>query len=1272
MSTSGAGVSSGAWASPRFIPGPAGSDATTLGQLNAVGRFGGVWLDPRLRRVGYGAAGTLMPTSAAEAKAARSTPQHRFRMRYAVMTEDLSGNLLMFPEAEPAQTAGQSPDYRAVWRPGVNNNRLKDQSTGSAIANSADLAEPLPGTPATFLAAQKSPTATNNVALDWARWAADAPRGERLMRWSPAFFDVLHVAGMDPTRLAMSLRHEHVYQLRGAVINQARINDDLVINNNDPVTFPWMFRCTPDPDNTTWSNTPASISSFGSPSSGYGRSTLAATSGSSGVTSWQTILPQGGRVIDSSVSRGFGLIVQSYAINNHSGYGNTRLAAMEHNLVGILPSWSAIMAAAMGGGPDNSYYGHVSTAREAEFTTNSNHLTLNMVTPFGRGLDNKAAGTASSKTYRWHDAGTGGSDAAIAVNAITALPAVIGGLIYSTLPPPVIAQQATIEQFLPCTGLDASWGTPAYGSPVTARQFFLDNQPALSQAKPYDTYTYTKAEYNGATLPSSDPVSDFAYGAITNLPHFLFSAGGGISGTDNFFATPNKKWPTDSRYQPQYWLVQKGNLLYQSGEPLVDSSSSWSLRDLWTSETQPGNLSEFLPPIGRGFIESRSPPRTGATTVMLFSGASLRPNYYIGDMLIRDDTFMVRRPGTNYPGMGCVTLDPYVFDSLASTTTSAAIADDLGQFMRTDQFCRSFPGNQIPQIANPTILTTTIGSANRLVSTDPTALDGRALTCMPRDPYQFAPLWADDGNTTTRVVKKLTLGQFLNATNPAVLNMSGRFTRKKASSYSFTRDDNTSATGIGGGAAVTISCTAAAFEPPRAGIWTAEIKPWGRNRLNAAGAVPMSVAYSRLNDNKPIYPPEELYPYDQILYKFAANNMNYVEPKSGPLQCGFAMTQAIAIFRTWFMLESSQFFNPLVCNASNPPSKRDRNWLTSCGFRGNTPTADGSAAKLAPRNGGNNYTLEDLDAIFLRQFGIKMDDLSVSATSVEPFGIGIDVARGYMCIFSPLPPAFKIPENGVVNSVTAHQNLADLSYKAVGMTPPSSATPTRIEDPTKYPWAYSTSATEPRRLPVAYLSLGQVKIAILERFINDFRMSLLGASPDYDGSTNKLDGVTRPKFYPLDLDQDGRVLCSAYSKKASWYLGTGSGPLLFDSTLDPSATKGYIDSRMTFYSLDRWEPVDASSTAKQGRGPTRAPGSTYPNFFSVAGVMLLRKSHFFRVWTRGELWDDLVQKPVAQVDMDSAVCVDPNGNGTQADDLTVLYQKQWVSRYNAQLSAPNN
>ena len=1257
MNPSGAGVSSGAWASPRFIPGPAGSDDTTLGQLDTVGRFGGVWLDPRLRRVGYGALGSLMPTSAAEAKNARKTPQHRFRMRYAVMTEDLSGNLLMFPEAEPALTASQSPDYRAVWRPGVNNKRLKDQSTNVAIADSANLAEPI------LLASQKSPTATNNVALDWARWAGDAPRGERLMRWSPAFFDVLHMAGMDPTRLAMSLRHEHVYQLRGSVINQARINDDVVNNNNDPVTFPWMFRCTYDPDNTTWINTPALNASFASASIGYGRASLAATSGSSigtGVTSWQTILPQGGRVIDSSTSKYFGLLSRSYAVDTHRGNSNTRLPVMEHNLVGIVPSWSAVMAAAMGGGPDFAYYpvAH-KLKRENEFFSESNHLTLNMVTPFGRGVDNKVAGTAASKTYRWHDAGPGGSDATIAVNAITALPAVIGGLIYSTLPPPVIAQQATIEQFLPCTGLATDLGTPQYGAPVTARQFFYDNGTAKAQASPYHAYPYSLAEYNGTVAITG--LGDYTKGDaanIFNLKHLLFSAGGGLRGLDDFFTYPDRKWPTDPGYRPHYWLAQKGNLLFQSGEPLASTKLTWSLRDLWTSESQPSHLIEFLPPTGRGFRESISPPVIGPTTSMLFSGASLRPNYHIGDMKIRDDTFTVRSPGTNYPGMGCVTLDSGGASLLASPTTSAVIADDLGQYMRADQFCRVFTSNKVYPPGNRAGTTTNDGGASLMASTDSLALSATAPTCMPRDPYQLAPMWPDEGNTTLRTVNTVTLREIKDATNSAVADMRGRFTRKKSSTCTYTQKDNTSNVVID-----SFYVSSAACEPPRAGIW-GEIKPWGRGRLSPGGGpTPMSAPYSLAGSGGPLNPPVELYQYDQIAYKCAVNNMNYVEPNSGPLQCGYAMTQAITIFRTWFMLESSRFFNPIPCSASNPPNKRDRNWFTVCGFRGNTPTADGDKAKPIPRN-NVNYTLEDLDAVFLRQLGINMDDLTMSAANVEPFGIGIDTTTtGFMCIFSPLPPAFKIPVNGVVFSATARQNLADLSFKV------SSATPTRIEDPTKYPWAYSTSATEPRRLPVAYLSLGQVKLAILERVINDFRMSLLGASPDYDGSTDKLDGVTRPAFYPLDLDQDGRALCSAYEKRTSWYLGTGSGKLLFDSSLDPSVTESDINIKMTFYSLDRWEPV--VGLPKFGRGPTRG-SSAMPNFFSVAGVMLLRKSHFFRVWTRGELWDDLVQKPVAQVDMDSAVCVDPNGNGNHADDLTVLYQKQWVSRYNAQLSSPNN
>jgi hypothetical protein len=134
---------------------------------------------------------------------------------------------------------------------------------------------------------------------------------------------------------------------------------------------------------------------------------------------------------------------------------------------------------------------------------------------------------------------------------------------------------------------------------------------------------------------------------------------------------------------------------------------------------------------------------------------------------------------------------------------------------------------------------------------------------------------------------------------------------------------------------------------------------------------------------------------------------------------------------------------------------------------------------------------------------------------------------------------------------------------------------------------------------------------VMERMLNDFRLSFFGCSPAYSAT-----------FRPLDFIGDGHVQCSCYD-------------------INPNATANEVK-----YMTARWQPADAT-----GQGPAPAPlgastTSLNPDFgsnpwFCVSGCFFIGKSHYYRVLTRGEVFDNLLGKPVASQTLESVLAVDP-------------------------------
>ena len=84
-----------------------------------------------------------------------------------------------------------------------------------------------------------------------------------------------------------------------------------------------------------------------------------------------------------------------------------------------------------------------------------------------------------------------------------------------------------------------------------------------------------------------------------------------------------------------------------------------------------------------------------------------------------------------------------------------------------------------------------------------------------------------------------------------------------------------------------------------------------------------------------------------------------------------------------------------------------------------------------------------------------------------------------------------------------------------------------------------------------------------------------------------------------------------------------------------------------------------------GAGAGPAPD----NYFSISGNFFIGKSRHYRVITRGELWDNLVQRPVSGLTLDTVVAVDPQAVGpTGLNATSILYQRYHWNKYRATMS----
>lgn len=157
--------------------------------------------------------------------------------------------------------------------------------------------------------------------------------------------------------------------------------------------------------------------------------------------------------------------------------------------------------------------------------------------------------------------------------------------------------------------------------------------------------------------------------------------------------------------------------------------------------------------------------------------------------------------------------------------------------------------------------------------------------------------------------------------------------------------------------------------------------------------------------------------------------------------------------------------------------------------------------------------------------------------------------------------------------------------------------------------AYTPGAivgTQPTRI-------ARARARMMERVLNDWRLSFLGASRPY-----------ADRFRPKDFDGDGRVFCSGY--------------------LTPSAADA--DTGLTC-----WKSADANGDGP-GNGvdpsdPAQGDASQRLTVFSVTGCLTVTRSRQFKIHVRGELYDNFVDRAVSEQYLESALLIDPDGDVTR-------------------------
>lgn len=322
-------------------------------------------------------------------------------------------------------------------------------------------------------------------------------------------------------------------------------------------------------------------------------------------------------------------------------------------------------------------------------------------------------------------------------------------------------------------------------------------------------------------------------------------------------------------------------------------------------------------------------------------------------------------------------------------------------------------------------------------------------------------------------------------------------------------------------------------------------------------------------------------------------------------------------------------------------------------------------------------TLEQIDRQFLANLGESFDTPGIKRTSqvrlqIDPTTGATRPARFSRCVTpsgltvytddqksGPSPSTFAYGSSLWVGEYLVSNNIRTLLLPVAGADPPARGVGSLATPPPNNLWLLDewNALSEPGYVPGTSATgdptpLARTRAKLMERMLNDWRMSFLGASKAYADD-----------FRPKDFDGDGRVFCSGYM----------------------GATTVDADTQLTC-----WQSADADGNGpgdgrKSGDPAYVSPTTSNPalrlTLFSLTGSLALPRSHQFKILVRGELFDNIIGKPVAEKYLETALLVDPDNNVVRSTnpatlpagltDSTIIMQRPVHNYYRGFLAGSN-
>jgi hypothetical protein len=243
-----------------------------------------------------------------------------------------------------------------------------------------------------------------------------------------------------------------------------------------------------------------------------------------------------------------------------------------------------------------------------------------------------------------------------------------------------------------------------------------------------------------------------------------------------------------------------------------------------------------------------------------------------------------------------------------------------------------------------------------------------------------------------------------------------------------------------------------------------------------------------------------------------------------------------------------------------------------------------------------------------------------------------------------------VGEYRVTNNIRTLLTPIDLSVPGADLDDASTGPLTGLKAPPRNLWLLDEwdAGGDPVYVPGTTVdsrptALALARAKLMERVLNDWRMSFLGSAKGYAAS-----------FRPKDFDGDGTVFCSGY-------LGAAAG------AADPET------------GLTCWQAADPATGNGPGIGveaddPATAAPARKLTLFSVTGCMAFQRSHQYRIQVRGELFDNVMGKAASEQYLESALLVDPDNDITRGamptglTDSTVIMQRPIHNYYRGYLT----